>query len=358
MCYPPPMFGAFRTILACLVVLQHMWWLKYVGSFAVISFFILSGFLMTMLMDTTYRGRFKAFAINRFLRLYPMYWFTMVVTAAMLAIGLASTRPMVGIPETLDGWMRGILYVNYWRDAPQLIPSSWAVTNEIVFYILIGLGLSRTATRTLAWFAISLIGTALIAEYLPRNNDLTYFSPVAASLPFATGALAYHARDLMSDRSAPWFAAGAGLAIAVAMVVAGAQLGYTASRMAVFIGTPVFVVAMYKISKGYTGRAKVWDDRLGTLSYPIYLNHFTAAMLVVPFLPEVVPHRSDTVLALSVLATSIVMAAVMHAVLDPVIDRRRRAGNVSRNTWITEAVQEKLARNGAAGQSTSAGEGA
>lgn len=36
----------------------------------------------------------------------------------------------------------------------------------------------------------------------------------------------------------------------------------------------------------------------------------------------------------------------------------RRAGNVSRNTWITEAVQEKLARNGAAGQSTSAGEGA
>ncbi|MFD2502351.1 ribbon-helix-helix domain-containing protein [Rhizorhabdus histidinilytica] len=36
----------------------------------------------------------------------------------------------------------------------------------------------------------------------------------------------------------------------------------------------------------------------------------------------------------------------------------RRAGNVSRNTWLTEAVQEKLARNGAASQSTSAGEGA
>lgn len=36
----------------------------------------------------------------------------------------------------------------------------------------------------------------------------------------------------------------------------------------------------------------------------------------------------------------------------------RRAGNVSRNTWITEAVQEKLARNAAAGLSTSAEEGA
>ena len=35
-----------------------------------------------------------------------------------------------------------------------------------------------------------------------------------------------------------------------------------------------------------------------------------------------------------------------------------RAGNVSRNTWITEAVQEKLARNRAPSRSTGAGEGA
>lgn len=37
----------------------------------------------------------------------------------------------------------------------------------------------------------------------------------------------------------------------------------------------------------------------------------------------------------------------------------RRAGNVSRNTWITEAIQEKLARNGVntAGRSTSTGDG-
>jgi len=35
----------------------------------------------------------------------------------------------------------------------------------------------------------------------------------------------------------------------------------------------------------------------------------------------------------------------------------RRAGNISRNTWITEAVQEKLARSRALRQSTSAGDG-
>ena len=35
----------------------------------------------------------------------------------------------------------------------------------------------------------------------------------------------------------------------------------------------------------------------------------------------------------------------------------QRAGTISRNTWITEAVQEKLTRNGAASQQTGAGEG-
>lgn len=35
----------------------------------------------------------------------------------------------------------------------------------------------------------------------------------------------------------------------------------------------------------------------------------------------------------------------------------RRAGNVSRNTWLTEAVQEKLTRNGAAGRPIGAEEG-
>lgn len=37
--------------------------------------------------------------------------------------------------------------------------------------------------------------------------------------------------------------------------------------------------------------------------------------------------------------------------------RAQRVGNVSRNTWIMEAVQEKLARSGAASAQTEAGEG-
>jgi hypothetical protein len=36
--------------------------------------------------------------------------------------------------------------------------------------------------------------------------------------------------------------------------------------------------------------------------------------------------------------------------------RTRRAGNISRNTWITEAVHEKLAREGVASATRSAGQ--
>lgn len=86
-----------------------------------------------------------------------------------------------------------LLYVNYWQTSPQLLPTAWAVTNEIVFYVLIGLGLSKTPGRTLLWFLVSLVYSVLAADYAPKNADLNYFLPSAASLPFALGALAYHA---------------------------------------------------------------------------------------------------------------------------------------------------------------------
>ena len=304
---------------------------------AIFAFFTLSGFLMTMLMDTTYRGRPEAFALNRFLRLYPHYWLAMAITAVLLP-GVAGSHPFIGLPDSVGGWAAALLYVNYWQTSPQLLPTAWAVTNEIVFYVLIGLGLSKTPGRTLLWFLVSLVYSVLAADYAPKNADLNYFLPSAASLPFALGALAYHARGLIDRRWAPVFAAVSALVIAATMVYVSSGRGYAAGRATVLAATAVFTVSMYEISKAYRGTViQKIDDLVGDLSYPIYLIHYTAAMVVQLWMPQV---RSYT-FAIVVLIVSIDMAIIMNAVINPLINRLRDAVRSGKRPTATSGTARR-----------------
>ena len=72
------MFGVLRTTLALMVMAFHLFaGIAPLGKYAVFGFYVISGYLMTLVMNDTYghtwSGRY-AFALNRLLRLYPQYW--------------------------------------------------------------------------------------------------------------------------------------------------------------------------------------------------------------------------------------------------------------------------------------------
>ena len=61
------MFGVYRFLLALNVVFYHVLDVPGIGPLAVYSFFVLSGFLMTMIMQQTYGYSvtgIKKYAIN------------------------------------------------------------------------------------------------------------------------------------------------------------------------------------------------------------------------------------------------------------------------------------------------------
>jgi peptidoglycan/LPS O-acetylase OafA/YrhL len=69
------LFGIFRFTLALNVMIFHVMAIKVIGPYAVYSFFILSGFLMTTIMKNTYGytvSGFKSYAYNRLLRIFPI----------------------------------------------------------------------------------------------------------------------------------------------------------------------------------------------------------------------------------------------------------------------------------------------
>jgi peptidoglycan/LPS O-acetylase OafA/YrhL len=83
------MFGVCRTVLAVLVVLNHIAGAHKLGWHAVFGFYILSGYLMTLIMTRNYgysiSGTWKYF-INRFLRIYPIYWAACLLSLLLISL--------------------------------------------------------------------------------------------------------------------------------------------------------------------------------------------------------------------------------------------------------------------------------
>src|SRR5688572_20654204 len=74
--------GTIRLLLALSVVITHsapVFGVRLLsGDMAVTAFFLVSGFLMALILESKYAGRVGAFYLNRILRIYPPYLVALV----------------------------------------------------------------------------------------------------------------------------------------------------------------------------------------------------------------------------------------------------------------------------------------
>jgi peptidoglycan/LPS O-acetylase OafA/YrhL len=342
------MFGIWRTLLAIEVVAFHLFFVPFIGAYAVFSFFVLSGFLMTAIMQGTYgysRGGFARYIGNRALRLYPNYWFALGVSIALVLIAGAPTvlayHPAIALPTTFAAWAENVsmIFINIVpRDVmPRLVPLAWALTVEIVFYILIGLGISRTRGLAWLWLAAS-IAYVIFAQTLRHPRDAIdeiipiyqYSAIPAGSLPFAVGAIVWHYRDAVK-RLLPVNAAILVVgrwALYLGIIAIYARIGWTPLVM---IGnwlniaiSALIVCALFHLRPAQNIRSI--DKAVGDFSYPIYLLHLQLGLVAALILfGEPVSGRSFksfAVFALGLLLT-IVVGAVCARVIDPAVERLR-----------------------------------
>ena len=83
------MFGTFRAILALMVVALHLGGIPALGNYAVFAFYCLSGYLMTLILQRNYGytlAGFSKYIFNRFLKIYPVYWVSILFTLALVVM--------------------------------------------------------------------------------------------------------------------------------------------------------------------------------------------------------------------------------------------------------------------------------
>lgn len=292
--------GILRFILAVNVVIYHLLDIASIGQFAVYTFFILSGFLMTTIMNDNYGYTmvgFKNYALNRFLRLYPLYWVLLLLIS--LSIWATSNQFAnnyhyeLGLPDSFISFLSNISLVylsfNPITDTPRIAPASWALSIEIFYYLLIGLGISKNKTRTNIWFVFS-VSTLLFWNIYNKNLGLSYGNFLTASLPFSMGALIYFYKDNINNKirayiKQPVFSMS--LLFALNIISAGAvkfffpeqwwKFDLIGAYLNLFLSFLLITLLFFQLP---TIKMKKTNQVLGDLSYPIYLLHWGMASFI------------------------------------------------------------------------------
>ena len=289
------MFGTYRALLALMVIFLHLGGVPVLGGYAVFGFYILSGYLMTFIMQKNYgysrSGQIK-YALNRILRIYPIYWlacgFSLVLIAWFGQSVTAAFHPDIAKPEDVESVLRNLFLYFPGRESPRLTPPSWALTVEIFYYIGIGLGLSRSRKLTLVWFAASVIYT-LYANIAGLGWDSRYFSIIAASLPFSTGAVIFHYRTELKQYSEPFSTGLYAPLLGCVLIGLNWWVGFyldTLKEVSFYLNYLLcaFMIVVLFDRRELPFISRNMDRIMGDFSYPVYLIHYQVGLVVLVFM--------------------------------------------------------------------------
>ncbi|MCF8481483.1 MAG: acyltransferase [Rhodospirillum sp.] len=311
--------GSIRTLLAISVLITHsdpIFGIQLMnGDMAITCFFMISGFLMGLILETKYK-HLGPFYLNRVLRIYPAYLVALVFTAAVIGLMGSETHNPYRVwrwlwdvqdwPGMIYGAVANLTlvgidlsrYAGILEDGPVVfpaflhpledvkgghnllfVPQGWTLALELTFY-LIAPFVTRLRTRLLAPLVLCVVVGARIGDMLLAR--LGYHIDVSALFPFQVqyflfGVLAwrgYQGLHALPDRYAPAIrvAAWAMVLVALCLILFGYDLFHmlnNASQTLLYASFAATIPFLFHLS-----RRSNWDKWAGEFSYPIYLFHF------------------------------------------------------------------------------------
>lgn len=310
--------GIIRILLALAVVLDHVgpvFGVKYIdGTMAVQSFFIISGFYIGLIINEKYnfKNAYKLFISNRVLRLFPTYFFIIVLTliSVFICANLGVKDEMVDNISKPDvtskiylaflnlsiigqetalylGFdARGALhYVSDFQNSTPpvyiflLCRPAWSLSLELMFYLIAPFLVKRKTATILLIMAGSLILRIFLYKQGLNYDPWTYrFFPTELFF-FLAGAASYkmynHLKQSSFIQKQRWYML---LVIPVLLFVFNyVPVDYWLKQY-IFYTILIFAIP---VLFAYTKNSSV-DRSIGELSYPIYLSHSFIIMYCMP----------------------------------------------------------------------------
>ncbi|OGQ64725.1 MAG: hypothetical protein A3I81_07705, partial [Deltaproteobacteria bacterium RIFCSPLOWO2_02_FULL_55_12] len=249
---------------------------NFSGWYAVFSFYILSGYLMTFVLNENYGFHWdglRRYFTNRTLRIYPTLWAVILFSLPFVAyLPISDFHRNIYLPTSAYDWLRNLTLIDLRIPNPRLIPPTWSLFVEVVFYIAIGLIFARKKWITFLWFFASVAFTAYLV-YSGADKEYRYFSIPASSVAFSSGAILYYLRKIQIPG---WFTPAIIAAHALNLlywhlVPEGRFLeGF-------YLNVVLSAALIFSLSKL---RPTAIDKVAGDLAYPVFLCHWIIAALI------------------------------------------------------------------------------
>jgi peptidoglycan/LPS O-acetylase OafA/YrhL len=282
-------FGALdglRAISILAVVWHHThepiagWAISGRGFLGVDLFFVISGFLIVTLLlrerRRTGTTSLKKFYVRRFLRIFPPYYLTLALVAAVAYLKPGNTSALLRHELPF-----AVFYVANMVPMTSLLAITWSLSVEEQFYLVVP-ALEKLAGRVAPW----LLAGAWVLVSLPpfglfAGLPLSAFFRQTTFGPILLGVLLAHTLD--DPRGFRWVhrVLGSAAAPVVALVVTLAACSIPADdisgglRILIHFGmTALLASCVVRERHALTPALRWWwMRRIGAVSYGIYLYH-------------------------------------------------------------------------------------
>jgi peptidoglycan/LPS O-acetylase OafA/YrhL len=276
--------GALRLYLAICVAVTHYapaWrpnWIAF-SFVAVLLFYLVSGFYMSLILTEQYRDRTGAFFLNRALRLYPPYFVALAGMVVLTNYGMIPNQVHFFNADHLLWIFNQITVFPHviWRnltgtmaDGGIMMAQFYTVGLEMIFYALAPL-LVRLRTRTLLLMLPVALALHFLPEYLglPRREWQYDFFP-SLLVFFLLGCLSYRLYVYVRHVNLPrWLGYAVAPAILL-LVLLNSSSDWTdaPAPWAIYAGVTLGIPFLFRLTKNSKA-----DKLFGNFAYPLYLVH-------------------------------------------------------------------------------------
>jgi len=265
------------------------------GVFGVGVFFLISGFVIPISLRNISTG---AFLVRRFFRIYPVYWFCLLISLSMYFISAWYWHTPLSDRISVKYLLQTLPLLHSVTGIPSLDFVCWSLAVEVKFYLIFALIFlaGGNAHKVLA-LSIGFLTLCCAAAYLAHHDSSpeSMLSLLTSDMKFINfmflGCLFYY---VLYDELSVAAALGYGTIIYVLFLTISAS--YEGN-----IGGPLarnYTYALLLFSPCYVLRDRFRDNRVldfvADISFPLYLLHSTVGYVVMSIL---IDHRLPFTLA-------------------------------------------------------------